>query len=190
MKMPFVLRSTYDALTERFEKAVAFRQEMERRADSSYTEAKNCASALSQRDETIKTLRGYVAARDDVIGSLEASTAGMRIAFESDSRAIVNMAERIAKLELQLAAATPKPPAKPRRSKLTEAIREQATLPDGTIDPRLLNHFRARANSLRRQGKKEGEIIEAIGIWQVTGKGESEMTVDAIVSSFDVDTVP
>jgi hypothetical protein len=58
--------------------------------------------------------------------------------------------------------------AKRERSKLTQAIRDQARQPDGSIDPRLVNHFRREANRLLNSGAKEKDVIEQISQWQTT----------------------
>lgn len=75
-------------------------------------------------------------------------------------------------------------PATPKRSRLTRAIRDQARQPDGTIDRRLLSHFRGEANKLLRQHKKEEDIIESLSTWQTTENAD-QISVEKIVSAFN-----
>lgn len=204
MRFPFVLRSTLDALDDRFERAVAFRKEMERRAEDSYNELAEereiatvrkahigklqerlavADSRIADADATIATLRGYVTKRDEIIERLEGSVAGMKVAFESDSRSILSQQERIKDLESQLAEAT-KAPDRPKKSDLTQAIRDQSRRPDETIDPGLVRLFSRRARELKRQGKSEEEVIEAIENGWATTQDSDQVTAEAIMAKF------
>lgn len=74
------------------------------------------------------------------------------------------------------------------KSRLTTAIRDLARQPDGSIDRRLLSHFRGQANQLRREGKDTDAIIEALGEWQTTERVDA-LSADAIVARFTDDSL-
>lgn len=72
------------------------------------------------------------------------------------------------------------------KSKLTQAIRDNARGPDGTIDRRLVGHFRTEANKLLRQGVSEDEVIASLSQWQTTERAD-QMTADRMADAFDAE---
>lgn len=89
-----------------------------------------------------------------------------------------------ATIERLLEQAAKSEPVEQQRSKLTQTIRDLARQPDGTIDRRLLSHFRGEANKLQRDGKTVDEIITDISTWQTTERGEDALTVEAMIAKF------
>lgn len=57
-------------------------------------------------------------------------------------------------------------------SKLTRAIRDLARQPDGSIDPRLIRHFRSRANELLSDGAERDTdaVINELGSWDTSDR--------------------
>jgi hypothetical protein len=84
----------------------------------------------------------------------------------------------------ELSRLTTKPEPQAARSKLTQAIRDNARMPDGTIDRRLVSHFRGQANRLINEGMGVEEVIESLGTWQTTERDDA-MTADKIVAAFN-----
>lgn len=140
---------------------------------------------LTQRDETIRTLE---AEREDLatqyadvwaeVRALKPQLATAEARIELQAATILSFTRESA-LRAELEAKMPAA-----RSKLTDAIREQARQPDGRIDPRLVAHFRGEANKLLRQNKDVDEVIEMLGEWQTT-ETTDQPTVERIVASFN-----
>lgn len=63
------------------------------------------------------------------------------------------------------------------RSRLTQAIREQARMPNGSIDQRLLAHFRAVANQRLNDGQDIEDVIAGLSEWDTTER-RSGLTAD------------
>lgn len=104
--------------------------------------------------------------------------------MKSQDAALAQRDETIVALEARLAALTTPAPQPVGKSKLTTAIRDQARLPDGSIDRRLLSYFRGEANRLMREGMAESDIIDSLGQWQTTEQ-EDRPTAERIVASFN-----
>lgn len=77
------------------------------------------------------------------------------------------------------------------RSQLTQAIREQARMPDGSLDRRLLDFLRAKANALILDATSDGsgvtdelirDVIGRIQSWESSEHGTRRMTADSIAS--------
>lgn len=73
------------------------------------------------------------------------------------------------------------------KSRITQAIRDQARMPDGSIDRRLVGYFRSRANQLRTEGFDDDEIVSALGQWQTTESAHS-LTPDRMAALSHSDT--
>jgi hypothetical protein len=67
------------------------------------------------------------------------------------------------------------------QSALTTAIRDLSRQADGSIDQRLVNHFRQRANELERDGMAVDDVISTISVWD-DSETTSRMTADAIAT--------
>lgn len=104
--------------------------------------------------------------------------------MKSQDVALAQRDDTIAALETRLAELTTPAPKPVGKSKLTTAIRDQARLPDGSIDRRLLSYFRGEANRLMRSGMREDVIIESLGQWQTTEQ-DDRPTAERIVASFN-----
>lgn len=71
------------------------------------------------------------------------------------------------------------------RSKLTQAIRQQARQPDGTLDSRLANYLRDQANAMLREvpevtDKVIEDVIQRISTWDDT-ETANRLTAEAMV---------
>jgi hypothetical protein len=168
-RWPWVSRSTLDAALaaerERTATMARYGDTLTEMAEERATRAEN---ALAAANEMVATLREQKAASQAVIAS---QTRELAIAYE-----------QITALQIQATSRAPK------HSKLTQAIRDNARGPDGTIDRRLVNHFRTEANKLLRQNMDEDAVIESLSTWQTT-ETTDRMTPDRMADTFDAPVV-
>lgn len=107
---------------------------------------------------------------DAIVAAKDVNIAGLRREIVRLSGDLTVANARVVSLE---AAQQVVASAKRERSKLTQAIRDQSRQPDGSIDPRLVNHFRREANRLLNSGSKEKDVIEQISQWQTTERSDA-----------------
>lgn len=183
MKWPFVLRSTMSAEIESVVRAAqADVRSAEVDADTWRIRAGDCGRSLAflqgqtermvaERDvltETIATLREQKVAAAAAIDRLTTERDKARTELTNATTALAGQLETKA----------------PKRSKLTQAIRDNARMPDGTIDRRLVNHFRAEANKQLNKNVKEEDVIASLSQWQTT-ENANQITADRMADLAD-----
>lgn len=182
-------RASYESLERNTTRALDFVAERAERAEANlvtahesfrnerHAERDDFERRMATARETIAQLREQKATAIATIEHLTAERA-------HDKQIIIELGADLAEMEAREAkAATP-----PKRSKLTQAIRDNARLPDGTIDRRLVSHFRGEANKLMNQGVKEAEVIESLGQWQSTETTDG-ITADRMADLADEEAV-
>lgn len=128
-------------------------------------------AVVAEKDARIAELKAALAVTETRYAGAVAEIAAYREERREAQRAAVTQAQT-AQTETR------------ERSQLTTAIREQARGPDGTVDPRLVNHFRGVANQLRLEGATVEEIIERIGQWRTTEPGGADaMTIAQVLAA-------
>lgn len=154
MKWPFVSRARYD-------NAVGLNTQAH--------------ASIRHQDGEIATLLGRTFDLQETIATLTQEKADLQGALHRERQECDVLRVQVANLTEALT------PAARKRSKLTQAIRDNARMPDGTIDRRLVNHFRSQANALLNQGMKEPQVIESLSQWQTTERAD-QITADRMVA--------
>lgn len=171
MKWPWVSRAAYEA---------AIRSHRD-----SLSEHVSTLDRIQQKSDAFQAAHDQVVAvADKRYSDLQEVVATLREQKSAASVTIQRLTDDLAAAREALAAR----PAQPRRSKLTQAIRDNARMPDGTIDRRLVGHFRSEANKLLRQNVKEEDVIASLSNWQTTERAD-QMTADRMADAFDAEAV-
>lgn len=192
MRWPWVSLRSYELLERNTVRALDFASSRAEKAEADLAAAREAFrnERHAERDdfearmraatETIATLREQKATAVATIEHLTAERA-------HDKEIITVLGADLAEMEdaaVKAVAAAQLEARAPKRSKLTQAIRDNARMPDGTIDRRLVNHFRAEANKQLNKNVKEEDVIASLSQWQTT-ENANQITADRMADLAD-----